>query len=93
MEDNTTMIVISKGDLKFYVSNAVEAGVKKVIDNYNLNNKREELLTSKEVARYFKKDVGTISRWVNKGTLVRHCVAGSRYFKLSEIEKVPQPEF
>jgi len=93
MEENTTMIVISEKKLGEIVSNAVEIGVKKIIDDYNLNNRRITYLTQKETAKYFKVNNSTISRWADDKRLTRHHVKGRIYYMLLEIEKVPQPEF
>jgi DNA-binding transcriptional regulator YiaG len=90
MEENTTMIVISEKKLSEIVSNAVEIGVKKVIDDYNLKNRRVEYLTQKETARYFKVDNSTISRWADDRRLNRYHVNSRNYYKLSEIEQLPK---
>jgi N-dimethylarginine dimethylaminohydrolase len=90
MLEDTTMIVISEKKLSEIVSNAVEIGVKKVIDDYNLKNRRVEYLTQKETAKYFKVNGSTISRWAEDRRLNRYHVKGRIYYKLSEIEQLPK---
>jgi DNA-binding transcriptional regulator YiaG len=90
MLEDTTMIVISEKKLSEIVSNAVEIGVKKIIDDYNLNNRRVTYLTQKETAKYFKVNGSTISRWAEDRRLNRYHVKGRIYYKLSEIEQLPK---
>jgi excisionase family DNA binding protein len=58
-----------------------------------LSDEQDDLLTPSEVARRFKVDPKTVTRWANAGKLSSFkTLGGHRRFKASEVEALINPK-
>ena len=51
----------------------------------------EELMTSEEVALFFKRHKDTIDNWTKKGYLIKYGIGRAVYYKRSEVESAIVP--
>lgn len=80
------MIQLTTAELKDLISDAVKNELEELKKQLQIP-KTEKYLTRKEVMQLFKISKGTLSNWVEAGTLTKYGVGGRIYFKSSEIEQ------
>ncbi|WP_312394393.1 helix-turn-helix domain-containing protein [Chryseobacterium sp.] len=84
--NNIILQQISSTELVEEIKESILKELKKVLGMaIATSNKKEELLSNKDVCEHFHIHQSTLYRWVKKGKIIRHYLGNKVYYKRSEL--------